>query len=311
MDWRRLKKWLRGDGSRNFQTLSTEEDFLLMTWDSCRYDAYVQARTPKLDRYCQARRGWAQATYTLPAHVAMFQGFLPHAATPEPLYNRFRQQIWRISHRNIHVKPLVTLPKESSSIVAGLRNRGYCTVGSGAMDWFRDAPMLQDGFEHFEVPGTQARKQNQFVFDAVARHGRHRPCFVFMNYGETHSPFRHEDMPAEDKSVDQRFKRRRLYNQAGLFQDDWTFDQEAFDRQVACAEFLDQRTGEVLEMFRQRGRPTTVVICGDHGECFGEHGMWGHAFYHEKVMEVPLLIFRVNAPPHPLPEEPAATAATA
>ncbi|MBI3797541.1 MAG: hypothetical protein HY268_11330 [Deltaproteobacteria bacterium] len=62
--------------------------------------------------------------------------------------------------------------------------------------------------------------------------------------------------------------------------------------------YLDARTGELLDFFHTRGRPTTVVVCSDHGECFGENGLYGHAFYHERVMEVPLLIFRLNAPPH-------------
>jgi arylsulfatase A-like enzyme len=115
-------------------------------------------------------------------------------------------------------------------------------------------------------------------------------------------------MPAKEDGVDNRFKRRRLYNQMGVFQDEWTFDEESWLRQVACAEYLDARTGELLDLFIKRGRPTTVVICGDHGECFGEHGMWGHAFYHEKVMLVPMLIFRLNAPPHPLPEPSVAAA---
>ena len=71
--------------------------------------------------------------------------------------------------------------------------------------------------------------------------------------------------------------------------------------QVRAAGFLDKMTGELLAYIRRRGRPATVVICGDHGECFGEQGLYGHAFYHEKVMEVPLLIFRLNAPPHDAP----------
>ena len=45
----------------------------------------------------------------------------------------------------------------------------------------------------------------------------------------------------------------------------------------------------------RRARPTTVVVTADHGECLGEAGLYGHAFHHEKVMEVPLLIFRLNA----------------
>lgn len=297
MHWfKRLKQAWRGIP----QVLGNEEDFLLVTWDSCRYDAFLKARTPNLDRYGAARRAWAMATYTLPSHVAMFQGFLPHAATAEPLYNRFHRQLWRISHRNLENAPLVTFLKPTSSIPAGFRSRGYFTAGSAAMDWFQDAPVLRDGFDWFRVPGTMARRQNEELSRAIETHAAGRPCFAFVNYGETHSPFRHEDMPKESTDVDERFRRRRLYNQAGVLRDDWSFDEEAFGRQVACAEFLDSRTGELLELFRRRGRPTTVVLCADHGECFGENGLWGHAIYHEKVMEVPLLIFRLNAPPHEL-----------
>jgi len=73
-------------------------------------------------------------------------------------------------------------------------------------------------------------------------------------------------------------------------------------RQVACAEFLDAQMADLLRCFVARGRPTTVVVTADHGECLGEQGLYGHAIHHEKVLEVPLLIFRLNAPPHAAPE---------
>lgn len=76
-----------------FESLKDREDFLLVTWDSCRYDTYMKAHTPMLDRFGPARRGWAMGTYTLPSHIAMFQGFLPHVFGDEPLYNRFNQQL--------------------------------------------------------------------------------------------------------------------------------------------------------------------------------------------------------------------------
>ncbi len=302
MGWSRWKRRLGLESQRQLQMLDEQEDFLLITWDSCRYDAFVKAKKPNLSKFGPCQRAWTQATYTLPSHVAMFQGFLPHVAEPLPLYNRFCQQLWRISHRNLDVKPLVTFPKETKSVADGLRRRGYLTVGSAALDWFRDAPVLQEGFSHFDVPGTGARRQNRDLIRLIETHGRTKPCFAFVNYGETHSPFRHEDMPAAEGAVDERFKRRRLYNQAGVVREEWKFDEEGFGRQVECAEFLDARTGELLDLFQRRGRPTTVVLCGDHGECFGENGLWGHALYHEKVMEVPMLIFRLNAPPHPVPE---------
>jgi arylsulfatase A-like enzyme len=162
--------------------------------------------------------------------------------------------------------------------------------------------VLQDGFEHFAYTGTAARKQNEMLIHLVERKARQQPCFLFVNYGETHSPFRHEGMAPTDPAVDRRFAKRRFFNQSGVLRDDWTFDEEGFLRQVACAEYLDTRTGELLDLMQRRGRPTTVVVCGDHGECFGEQGMCGHGFHHEKVMEVPMLVFRLNAPPHPPPE---------
>lgn len=280
------------------QVLDDEEDFLLVTWDSCRYDAYCEARTPALGRFGQARRAWAMGTFTLPSHLAMFHGFLPHVFAPEPLYNRHRRQLWRISHRNVHATPLVTFSLGAGNIVSGFRKRGYFTVGVAAMDWFRDAAELRTGFAQFSVTGIAARKQNDLIIRLIERKAAHRPCFAFVNYGETHSPFRHEGMPDGDPGVDERFSLGRLFNQPGLLEKDWQFDTESYQRQVACASYLDARTGELIDFFCARGRPTTVVVCSDHGECFGENGLYGHAFYHERVMEVPLLIFRLNAPPH-------------
>ncbi len=292
---------LRWRNQNNYQSLEDNDDFLLVVWDACRYDAYLQAKTPVLDAHEKPQRAWAMGTYTLPAHIAMFQGFLPHVFEPLPLYNRFRQQLWRISHRSVHIKPLVTFPGRTRNIMQGFRKRGYFTVGVAAMEWFCDTPALHDGFEFFRHTGTDARCQNQILQEQIARRAAKRPFFAFMNCGETHSPYRHADMKPDSKT-DERYDIRRIFNQRGLMENDWQFDHESYARQVACAEFLDARMGEMLSFIEKRGRPTTVVVCADHGECFGENGMHTHAFYHEKVMEVPLLIFRVNAPPHCAPE---------
>lgn len=291
---------------RRYQVLTEAEDFLLLTWDSCRYDAFTQARKNVLDRFGPARRAWAMGTYTLPSHMAMYYGFLPHAFSPEPLYNRYHQQLWRICHRNVLVKPLVTFPLGTRNVVCGFRERGYFTVGLAAMDWFRDAPSLQDGFAHFEVTGTGARRQHERLIQLLTKRAARRPLFAMINYGETHSPFRHEGMSEVPRAGDDPFTLRRLFNQQHAPRADWEFDQASFARQVACAEYLDAQTQTLLDFVERRGRPTTVVLCADHGECFGEQGLYGHAFYHEKVMEVPLLIFRLNAAPHAAPQASAA-----
>lgn len=286
---------------RKLQSSDDSEDFLLVTWDSCRFDVFQQACTPVLDRYAQAQRGWAMATYTLPAHQAMFHGFLPHVFEPLPLYNRYVQQLWRISHRNLHVKPLVTFPEGTQSIAQGFQRRGYYTVGTAAMEWFARPSALQHGFDWFQVTGTRAREQNVLLMEQITRHAARRPCFAFANFGETHSPFSFAGMPPAAADVTDRVSLSRLFNQRGVPDGRQELDVDLFRRQRLCAEYLDREMEDLLNFFIARGNPTTVVVCADHGECLAEQGLYGHAFYHEKVMEVPLLIFRLNAAPHPAP----------
>ncbi len=279
------------------------DDFFLITWDSCRYDAFVQAKTPNLDACTEVRRAWAMGTYTFPSHVAMFHGFLPHAFTPEPFYNRYCQQLWRINHRDVHTKPLVTFSPRTKNIICGFRDRGYYTTGLAAMSIFDHDRVLRNGFMDFQVTGmSSAKKQNDICLSQLKARAADKPYFAFINFGETHSPSHHADMGPGTPPNEERFSHARLFNQAGLKSEQWTFDQQNFQKHVQCAEYLDERMAELLAFIRQRARPTTVIVCGDHGECFGESGLYGHGFYHEKVMEVPLLIFRMNAPPHPLPQ---------
>lgn len=68
-------------------------------------------------------------------------------------------------------------------------------------------------------------------------------------------------------------------------------DNPAFAHQVEAAEFLDSR---LPRLFSTLPQDTIVILCGDHGDCFGEDGYWGHGFNHPAVLEVPLAIFRLD-----------------
>jgi hypothetical protein len=75
--------WFRGWQWRKQQTLADDEDFLLVTWDSCRYDAYGAARAPALDACAAARSAWAMATYTL--RRLPVKSRAPNISTPAPV----------------------------------------------------------------------------------------------------------------------------------------------------------------------------------------------------------------------------------
>ena len=122
-----------------------------------------------------------------------------------------------------------------------------------------------------------------------------KPFFGFINFGETLDPF---DFRGKTQPGPVRIQARSMpwppveSGPVGR-------DHDAYWHQVQAIEFLD---GELERLFAALPQNTVVVICGDHGECLGEDGYWGHGIGHPKVFEVPLAIFRLDRRPI---EEPA------
>ena len=57
-------------------------------------------------------------------------------------------------------------------------------------------------------------------------------------------------------------------------------------RQRACLEYVDALLAPLLEDFFG----ATVVLTADHGDCWGEDGLWEHGISHRRTLEVPLLM---------------------
>jgi membrane-anchored protein YejM (alkaline phosphatase superfamily) len=269
---------------------SYTENFVLATFDSCRYDAYEAAQTPVLDSYLRMKQAYSQATYTYASHASMFQGMLPHVFESEDYYNRFNRQLWRLAHRKAGQEPRVSFPKGSRSIIDGFNRLGYFTCGIAAMAWFKNNWFLRQHWQAFKWTGIAGRLQVEWTLEQVKKHSN-RPFFAFINFGETHSPFRYDIDPGSEGDAAARKSSRK----GARSSEDWTFDEEKWRAQVECLEFLDARIGDLLDGFAALGKDVTLVVCGDHGECFGEEGLYGHGFYHPKVMEVPMGIFEFRA----------------
>jgi len=63
---------------------------------------------------------------------------------------------------------------------------------------------------------------------------------------------------------------------------------ERYDSEVSTA---DAQVGRLLAALGPRRRETLVVIAGDHGEAFGEHGEFTHSlFIYDTTLRVPLLV---------------------
>ena len=254
---------------------------LFVTYDSCRWDTWQAADTSRVERYEPALRAWSQATFTYPSHLAALQGILPHSALWIPFYNRYCRQLVRISVVSASAPALITLPGSVLDLPSGFSSAGYRTFVSGATGWFRH-PDLGRSFDRVLFTGIHASRQVAEFLDWQAQSDQ--PFFTLINFGETHYPYQYGWLiepqgpsPARAHAQGEPLDLRALH-----------------DQQIECCSYLDGQLGQILTALARQPRATIVVVTADHGDCFGEDGLVGHGFYHEKVMEVPMVVFAVG-----------------
>src|SRR6266705_1003989 len=71
---------------------------LFITLDSCRYDAFVEARAPNLKSLAPLCRAQSPSHFTYGAHAAFFMGFTPGDASRQEAYvnpSTARSSAWR------------------------------------------------------------------------------------------------------------------------------------------------------------------------------------------------------------------------
>ncbi len=263
--------------------------FLFVTLDSCRYDTFVSASTPAFDRVGVTHRAMAPGNYTYASHAAMFVGFTPGVfEVDEPFVNPKFGRIFKMAYPPpLHTRrDFVAL--EGANIVEGFGRLGHTTIGTGAVGWFDPkaptAHVLTGSFQRYLYPGNpwSLRRQVAFVEEELDRAGD-APVLVFVNVGETHVPYYHEGAPwSPDDNPCVPFSKT---NDAA----------ESRRRQTACLEWVDRELAGVVERFAG----ANVLICGDHGDAWGEDGLWEHGIHHQKVLEVPLLM-KLSNPPAPV-----------
>jgi hypothetical protein len=253
----------------------------IITLDSCRWDTFAAADMQSTLRGSEPVRCFAQATFTYAAHMALFQGILPHAYADTPFYNRYNRQLFRLARRPCDNPPWLSIDASNLDLISGLSALGYRTVGLAAMEWFRH-PDLARHFENFTHTGIHAMRQAEIASHQVR--SATEPLFLLVNMGETHHPYQFSRTHAIPPAP---FSRARMGPLPSLSDSKW-------EQQVECCTFLDSAVSAIIDELLATARPTLVVVCGDHGECFGEDGQWGHGFYHPKVMEVPMVIHFLN-----------------
>ncbi len=262
---------------------------ILIVFDSLRWDVFKSAHIPFLRSLGNWKKAYTQGTYTLPAHMSFFVGKLPQTLIEEDYYDAFAKrydkkkkwayrttkQLWRLD--NPEAARPAKYGLEGKNIIEGFSKKGYLTIGTGGVNWFNpELPagrLLTEPFEKFrffdspDQPCTMsAESQIDWVLDSLQ--AETHPYFLFINFGETHHEFA--------------YKNCEWYGE----KDPYGNKKECLRRQRRCLEYLDKQVEKLLAQLTDYD----VVLCSDHGEVLGENGLWGHGFYHKKVMEIPFLI---------------------
>lgn len=169
-----------------------------------------------------------------------------------------------------------------------LHDHGIHTIGVQGHLYFGRGKHLDQGFDVWElVPGitfdatTDKNITSDKMTDIAIRalsdpSASGKPFFLWAHYTDPHDEYnKHPESPDFGKGNRGRY------------------DSEVY--------FTDLHVGRLLDYARQQPwwNRTAVVVTADHGEAFGEHGMYKHAFrLWEVLTRVPLIVHAPGAPPH-------------
>ena len=263
------------------------ESVLMITLDSCRFDSFAWADLPVLKAIGPLHQALAPSYFTYASHAAFWMGFTPGViGSQRPWLNPKAGKLFRMAHGGSGGHGEDAFRLQGANLIEGFRALGYSTMGTGAVAWFDPSTptgaVLSEPFEHFWYSGNTWNLRRQLSWlNAKLDAARDQPVFAFLNVGETHVPYWHEGanwdpwpspcIPFGGRQCSRRLSRRR---------------------QRACLEWVDRQLSELLERFSSG----TILACADHGDCWGENGLWEHGVSHAATLTVPLLM-RVRGVP--------------
>jgi arylsulfatase A-like enzyme len=324
LGFRAVQEWRSKPGS----AVLGAPNVLLIVLDTARalsmsLYGYGRTTTPSIDTL--ARNGavftqaWAPAPWTLPSHASMFTGrqaFEHGADWTVPLDGRF---------------PVIAEAFGAQGYATGgfAANAVYCGYESGLTRGFQhftdyvptigeifyssslirrlsDNPSIRRLVGYHDILGRQtAGDVNRHFLGWLDGVGA-RPFFAFLNYFDAHGPIL---PPAPYDTMFSSASRayldglRHWSHQAG-FPRPWDLSAKEQDREVAAYDaaiaYMDAQVGRLMAELKSRNmlKNTIVIVTADHGEMFGENGVYSHGnSLYRPVLWVPLVMIGPGSVP--------------
>ena len=298
---------------------------LLVVLDTMRGDRLSDSSSPRqttpnlaalAERGVRFREARSAAPWTFPSHASLFTGRWPHElnlGTERPLDGTY---------------PTLAefLAAKGYSTAGFVANTYYCNAWFGLArgfvryeDYFdknvavsiseamrtsaigrRLMTMTERGEENIRAGDLTLQKNAEQVgehfLDWVSKQQGH-PFFAFLNYIDPHDPYvpptsfprRFARKPANSNEL-ARLRSWHLARKQNISPVEVEFAIDSYDD---CVAYVDEQLGKLFNELERKGilKNTLVIITGDHGEGFGEHGQYlhGKTLYREET-HVPLII---------------------
>ncbi len=236
---------------------------VLLSIDAMRPDhmgcyGYRRPTTPNIDHFAEGAARFTNAYCASPRSLRSFASIWT---------GRYASMVqWGA---DVQFPPLepgnVTLAEE-------LHDAGYATGAFNNTSYFSHTAGFFQGFDDVgeeygfkaDAGPTVARILNFLEVHAQDQ----RPFFLWSHLMQPHDPYTDRTTPRE-------------FGHAPM---------DRYDEEIADADAALRPVFERLDAIALR-RPLIVVVIGDHGEAFGEHGVFHHSFdLHEEALRVPLLV---------------------
>jgi arylsulfatase A-like enzyme len=282
-----------------------DPNVLFLVVDSLRYDAVHgdEVETPTLDRLAEEgvtfTRCFAQGISTAPSMTSMLTGRYPLDYGGHWYLEENQPTMAEQFHRNGYTTGAI----HSNPNVSRLRNfhRGFDTFEENILPYDPDGLVAATPDELLlyanklvrilrRTPYTPAEQVNARMEKWAANASD--PWFLWTQYMDVHGPY----LPGDDFTYRNKVRAERLWRKAAVNTPEEVTDaehEELYRNYRLEVEYLDREIGTFLDALEARGElaDTVVVVGGDHGDEFMEHGRYGHGnLPYDELTHVPCIV---------------------
>ena len=259
---------------------------------------YERETSPNIDRFAQDSvvfdKAISQSTFTKTSVSSLFTGLYP-----------YRHKVYRGGPDVVTDEGKVTsdvLSASHTTLAEALLDEGFLTAAWVENPQLRAYMGFDQGFvEYHDQPGSIETIRRQFS-DWIDRWGERNRCFAYLHVLELHGPYEPEPPWKSkfgvytDRFEGMDWREWRRYNKAVNFGQDEITTEEVeqlralYDAQIA---YVDSELGLIFDKLKADGLydDALILITGDHGEAFMEHGFLTHSnTAYEELVHVPLIV---------------------